>query len=132
MKLFLASFLQKENFGPGTVISIARGSKPRDIKVTQQFQHFIPDESLIDQYYSLRPVNEKAASYNFVTGFQAQLEKTLEDILLEAKKENVSVMDLLPFKDGDTLCSWERSQYSNYRKVLAPYLEKLGYEVVLN
>lgn len=132
MKLFLASFLQRENFGPGNVISICRGSKPKDCDVKQQFVHFIPAQSLLDQYYLLRNNDQKAAGELFVTGYQSQLQQTIDEIIKEAAKTTLSPIQVLPFKDGDTLCSWERKQNNNYRKILAPYLERLGYEVVLN
>lgn len=132
MKLFLASFLQKENFGPGTVISICNGSKPRDIAVKQQFKHFIPSQDLISTYYDVVTEEPEKASKIFVSGYQKQLEEVVDSIKQEAEKEGLSPTDILPFKDGDTLCSWERAQNNNYRKILAPYLEKLGYEVVLH
>lgn len=132
MRLFLASFLQKENFGHGNVISICRGSKPKDIEVKQQFVHFIPSQELLDQYYSLRDKNDPTAGELFVNGYKVQLEQIIEEIITEANKLNTLPSEVLPFKDGDTLCSWERKQNNNYRKILAPYLEKLGYEVILN
>ena len=132
MKLFLASFLQKENFGPGTVISICNGSKPRDTVVKQQFKHFIPSQELINTYYDVVAEEPEKASKIFVSGYQKQLEEVVTSIRQEAEKEGVTPTDILPFRDGDTLCSWERSHNNNYRKILAPYLEKLGYEVVLH
>lgn len=132
MKLFLASFLQKENFGPGTVISICNGSKPKNIEVKQQFKHFIPSQDLINTYYDVLPTDKDNASKIFVSGYQKQLEQIINSIQEEAVKKGTSPIDLLPFKDGDTLCSWERAQFNNYRKILAPYLEKLGYEVILH
>ena len=132
MKLFLASFLQKENFGSGDIISICSGTKPKDIEVKKQFIHFIPSENLINEYYNLRQKDQNAASDFFVSGYQKQLEEVITSVTEEASMEKLSVLDILPFKDGDTLCSWERGQFNNYRKILAPYLEKLGYEVVLN
>lgn len=132
MKLFLASFLQKENFGPGTVISITNGSKPRDIEVNQKFSYFIPQQALLDAYYHSRLLDATNASETFVIGYQKQLENAVAEILQEAKKDSLSPQEILPFKDGDTLCSWERAEFTNYRKILAPYLMKLGYEVVLH
>lgn len=130
--IYLASFLEKENFGPGSIVSICNGNKPKDIKVTQQFKYFIPTQDIINTYYDLAPKEPERASKIFVSGYQKQLENFLNLTQEEAISENISLTDLLPFKDGDTLCSWERFKYNNYRKILAPYLEKFGYEVVLH
>ncbi len=132
MRLFLASFMQKENFGDGNIISICRGSKPKNIEVKQQFIHFVPSQELLDQYYLLKDKNDPAAGDFFVNGYKNQLNQVVDDIITEANKFNVPPPEVLPFEDGDTLCSWERKQNNNYRKILAPYLEKLGYEVILN
>ena len=39
-------------------------------------------------------------------------------------------MEVLPFKEGDTIASWERERYTNYRPLIGAFFEKLGYEVV--
>lgn len=132
MKLFLASFLQRENFGPGEIISICEGSKPKDLEVKKRFKHFIPSQDLINTYYDVATEEPERASKIFVAGYKKQLDEVVEEILQEASKEGLKPSDILPFRDGDTLCSWGRAQYNNYRKILAPYLEKLGYEVVLH
>lgn len=135
MKLFLASFLEKENFGPGAIISICNGTKPKYIDVKRQFTFFIPDKKTIDQYYDLRVKDEKTASEFFVDAYKKQLDDVVQSMfeeLSESSEKVSTVRDLLPFKDGDTLCSWEREKFNNYRSILAPYLEKLGYEVVLH
>lgn len=131
MKLFLASFLQKENFGPGDIIGICN-DKPRDFEVKKQFKYFIPPQDLINTYYNLLTTDKEFAAEIFVSGYQTHLDKVTAEIIVEAEKMNVSPCQVLPFNDGDTLCSWERKQNTNYRKILAPYLERLGYDVVLN
>jgi hypothetical protein len=133
MKLYLASFMQPENFGPsGTLYSICNGNKPYNIKVDKKFVYFIPSEDLMNKYAELRPIDGKTAGELFCDTYNKQLQEFVDSLYYAAKEQNVSVIELLPFKDGDTLCSWERSQYTNYRKLLAPVLEKLGYEVILN
>lgn len=132
MKLFLASFLQKENFGKGKIIGITTGSKPRDVVVKEVFLPVTPSQALLDKYYDLREKDPKEAGEYFTSEYTAQLEKFVEDVQEVAESEGKTPMDVLPFSDGDTLCSWERAQYTNYRKILAPFLEKLGYEVVNN
>ena len=132
MRIYLASFMQPTNFGPGRVISITHGSKPRDIDVKAIFEPLTPPQTVIEEYNRLRVEEPKKASDYFVSTYKAQLEAFFEEISLSSKEENVSMTDLLPFQDGDTLCSWERSFNTNYRDLLAPVLEKIGYEVVLN
>lgn len=132
MKLYLASFLQKENFGPGKIYSICRGNKPQGIDVDQIYLHLTPKIDLIDRYYEMRETEPKTAGETFTAGYQSQLQEFIANVLKDAADEGVSATELLPFVDGDTLCSWERAQYTNYRKILAPFLEKLGYEVISN
>jgi len=117
-KLHLASFLQPENFGSGRLIGIVEGPRPRNIKIDLQFSHFTPKTKLLENYKQ-----NKITGDDFVKEYKAQLETVFKE---------VNSIDELPFKDGDTLISWERAEYTNYRKILAPYLEKVGYEVVLN
>jgi hypothetical protein len=132
VKLFLASFMQKENFGPGKIISICKGSKPKNFEVKEQFTPFIPNNDIIKRYYKSRLDNEKESNEIFVKEYQEQLQNIVKEIITESKDSGIPILDLLPFQDGDTLCSWERAEYTNYRKILAPVLEQLGYEVELN
>lgn len=132
MKLFLASFMQKENFGKGNIIGITTGSKPRDIVVKERYLPLTPPQDLLDEYYKMLEIDPKQAGENFTNRYTAQCEKFVTDILEVAAKDGKTAIEILPFEDGDTLCSWERSQYTNYRKILAPFLEKLGFEVILN
>jgi len=124
MKIYLASFLEPENFGPGRLIGIVDGKKPDNLKIHFKFPPFTPDRSLINEYNDTRRRDTKQASENFVSEYSAQLEEFVSKV--------ISNNEQLPFLDGDTLVSWERAKFTNYRKILAPYLEKLGYEVILN
>src|SRR4051812_17913437 len=108
MKLYLASFLQKENFGPGKIYSICRGQKPQGINVDQIFLHVTPKKELIDQYYLMRETDPKQAGETFTTGYQVQLQEFVDNVVRDAAEEGVTPLELLPFCDGDTLCSWER------------------------
>ena len=74
----------------------------------------------------------KKAGEMFTTKYKEQLEMVLDDLSTKAKEEKKTIQDLLPYKDGDTLASWERTEFTHYRNLLAPYLEKMGYEVVAN
>lgn len=131
-KIFLASFMQKENFGKGKIISITSGDKPRDLEVKHIYLPFTPPRELIETYNKTATVNQEEAGALFTSKYKAQLDEFVEEVISEAKKEEKSPTDLLPFETGDTFCSWERNYRTNYRKILAPYLEKLGYEVELN
>lgn len=133
MKIFLASFLQKENFGPsGRIISVTSGNKPSRINVDEIFLPLVPSQIIIDLYYKMKEENNPEAGKYFTDNYAGQLEVFAEEVLETAVQEQKSVMDLLPFQEGDTLCSWERAEFTNYRKTLATCLEKLGYEVITN
>lgn len=131
MKLYLASFLQMENFGPGRIIAICGGKKPNHVDVQHKFDPFIPALAIMNKYYSEKNTNENAGA-EFVEAYSKQLETFLNECLTDAKNKNMSVQDLLQFKDGDTFASWERAEFHNYRRILAGFLEKLGYEVELH
>lgn len=120
MKIYLASYLQPQNHGPGRKIAIA-SSKPDDLKVSA-FVPFIPDESAIVKYNVIKKTDQKAAAEYFQSYYENKLNEFFEKI--ESLKQ-------LPFQDGDTLLSWERAEYTSYRPTLAKFLEKAGYEVIL-
>lgn len=128
MKLYLASFFQPENHGHGRKLSIADGI-PNDIVVDGEFEHFIPKG--MKAYYQNRFLNPKTAGDNFVKSYSDQLSELYENLCLDSKAENKSFEELLPFKDGDTLLSWEKAGNMSFRIMLNEFLIKLGYETVL-
>ena len=132
MKLYLASFLEPHNFGPGRVISIANGDKPDHIECDQVFPWLVPSIETTKQYRDESLNNPKVAGKNFVDRFTSELDAFMDELTETCKKDGVTPQDILPFEDGDTLASWERADFTNYRRLVAPYLEKLGYEVVNN
>jgi len=132
MKLYLASFLESENFGPGRLIGIATGSKPDFLEVEVMFPHLIPAPELDRKYRSMITSNQVEASKMFVEQFSEQLDNFVKDVITKAKEKNTDPIAILPFKEGDTLASWERAKYRNYRNMVAEALKKLGYDVVLN
>lgn len=132
MKLYLASFLEPDNWGNGRIISITEGNKPFKINVSSKFPPFTPPTSLIKSYNDLRIVDSEKATEKFVSAFSEQLSEYSKQVFEEGLSSNKSARDILPFKDGDTLCSWERKKFSNYRKLIAPVLETMGYDVVCN
>ena len=131
MKIYLASFLQPENFGPGRVIGITTGSKLKHVDVKVNFAQIPPRAEVIETYNRRKLFDQKEASEYFTNGYTKQLEEFVKKVEEEASRRGVSCVEVLPFKDGDTLASWERAEFSNYRKILAPFLVKLGYEVNL-
>jgi len=132
MKIYLASFLEPENFGPGRVIGIVNGEKPKYVRCDTKFDPLTPKQTLTDTYNDMAANDPLNASEAFVNGFTAQLDEFCEDVAKSAKEKDQSPTDILPFKDGDTLASWERGDYTNYRVLVAPFLKKLGYDVVVN
>lgn len=130
MKLYLASFLEPDNFGPGRVIGIVNGNKPSHVKCDFQFPHLTPKQELTDTYNDMAVSDPKNAGSQFVKNFTQQLDEFTNEVLSEADKSGKSAQELLPFKDGDTLASWERENFTNYRSLITPFLKKLGYEVV--
>lgn len=132
MKLYLASFLEPENFGPGRVIGIVNGNKPDHVKCDFQFKHLTPRQELTDTYNHMAVHDPKNAGKQFVTDFTDQLDEFCKEAMKAAEDEGKDVKELLPFEDGDTLASWERANFTNYRSLITPFLEKLGYEVVTN
>jgi len=130
--LYLASFLEPENFGPGRVIGIANGQKPLHIDVQVVFKHLVPPSDLIKRYRNISLKGEKKeASKMFVKEYSMMLNKFEKDVKEDAKKQGKEPVDILPFEDGDTLASWEREKFTNYRKLISPVLKRLGFNVIL-
>jgi hypothetical protein len=131
MKLYLASYFESENFGPGRYISVS-GNKPKDLDVAFVWEHVVPDQDLLDQYNKFKYFKSPEYAAKF---FNEQYRKNLDFLLNlideECKNNNCQVNDVLGFQEGDTFLSWERADYANYRKTLGEYLQKLGYEVVI-
>lgn len=132
MKIYLASFLETDNFGPGRVIGVVNGNKPTHVKCDFQFKQLTPKQELTDTYNDMAVSDPKNAGKQFVTNFTAQLDVFYKAVLEAAEDEEKDVKEILPFKDGDTLVSWERANFTNYRGLIAPYLKKLGYDVITN
>ncbi len=130
IKLYLAAYRQTENHGPGKKIALTT-SKPDELKVDGAFQPFIPPPELIQSYLDLQLEDQNKASEFFVSAFKKQIKNFLFQAQEDAKKNNISILELLPFKDGDTLLTWERYGNRSIRPLLAELLEEVGYEIVL-
>lgn len=129
MKIYLASFLQHNNFGPGRLISIAVG-KPKDLQIDFALEHLIPNEDLSENYkkFKIEKSVEFAAKY-----FEEQYKKDLDFfyslVMEECKNNNCKPNDILGLQDGDTLLSWERFEFANYRKAVGELFVRFGFEV---
>tara|TARA_Y100000310_G_C20090881_1_gene538196 strand:+ start:89 stop:487 length:399 start_codon:yes stop_codon:yes gene_type:complete len=132
MKIYLASFLEPDNFGPGRVIGVVNGNKPTHVKCDFQYKQLTPRQELTDTYNDMAVSDPKNAGKQFVTDFTEQLDVFCTDVLRVAGEEGKDAKELLPFKDGDTLASWERASFTNYRSLITPFLKKLGYDVITN
>lgn len=132
MKLFLASFLEPENFGPGKVIGIALGNKPKHLDCSIKFESLTPKREILQTYYNMVADDPVKAGEYFRTQFNIQLDGFVKEVKEECKKLKKKPQDILPFEEGDTLASWERAKNHNYRGAVADCLEKLGFEIQRN
>lgn len=130
VKLYLAAYRQAENHGPGKKIALAT-SKPDELKVDGAFQPLIPAQNLIDEYRKKQLEDQKIASEFFVSAYKKQLKDFFGKVTADASEKSTTVAELLPFKDGDTLLTWERHGNRSIRPIVAEFLEEAGYEVVL-
>ena len=130
MKIFLASFLEPENFGPGRKLAIS-SSKPDLFEVDGKISYLTPSDELIENYKIKQLNDQKEASDYFNKSFYEQLKSTYVSLKSFAKENNKTEIEVLPLKDGDTLLSWERDGLTNYRGTVAGLLKKIGYEIYL-
>jgi hypothetical protein len=131
MKLYLASFFQPENHGPGKIISVSV-ERPKNIEAAGVFLQFAPTSECLNIYRRAQLENKEDASTNFINSYKKQLDDFMKDLYSAAEQSGFSITDVLPFNDGDTLASWERGEFTNYRVILVEYLRKIGYEVELH
>jgi hypothetical protein len=132
MRLHLASFLEPKNFGTGRVIGIANGNKPDNIRCDVVFEPLVPTTAIMERYNDMKVAGSLDAGTEFVSSFKAQLEAFAKTVQDKAELEGKTPQEILPFKDGDTLASWERESFTNYRSLIVPFLEELGFEVELH
>lgn len=130
MKIYLASFFEKENHGPGKLISVSL-DKP-NVHTDGVFEKFAPTKKISDNYIKDQSEDQVMASQNFISNYKKQLDLFYNEVLKAAQESKVSPIEVLPFSDGDTLACWEREGYTNYRSLLAACLSEFGYEVELH
>jgi len=139
MKIYLASFWEPENHGPGRKIGISP-SKPRNLveecgyDCDFVYEGLSPEDVYWDYHKAKKAAGDddsamKKAGDNFVSGYKARLAEFKDLVEREAKKTESSVEDLIGLEDGDTLLSWERGGHTSFREHTAEFLRGLGYEV---
>jgi uncharacterized protein YeaO (DUF488 family) len=128
MKIYLASFYEQKNHGPGRKISVVKS--PKGQKVDGVLEYLSPSENIIEGYKNLQQSDQKLAAEFFVSSYKEQLDNFIDELRKTAEEERSTMMEQLPLKNGDTLLSWERHEYTNYRSILAEYLMDIGYEVI--
>jgi len=112
------------------VICVANGSRPHAVKCDSVFPPFIPSNETMKTYNDMSANDPKNASNVFIKSFTDQLEEFRIKVQKAADDAGKPPTDILPFSDGDTLASWEREAFTNYRPLIASCLKRLGFDVV--
>ena len=139
MKIYLASFWEPDNHGPGRKIGIAP-SKPRNLQeecgyeCESQYEGLSPEDVYWDYHKAKKAADDdaemlKKAGDDFVQGYKDRLSGFKKAVEEAAQKNNSSIFDVIGLEDGDTLLSWERGGHTSYREHTAEFLRGLGYEV---
>jgi hypothetical protein len=135
MKIYLASFWEPENHGPGRKIGVSP-SKPKNLKEECGYdcELCFPEITPDDEYWNYHKEKKaadgndellKTAGDKFVTSYRDRLDNYLNSISNSKK----NVFDSFGLEDGDTLLSWEREGNTTYRTHLASFLREIGYEI---
>ena len=130
MKIYLASYMEPNNHGPGRKIAIT-DTKPKKFEVDAAFTFFIPPKKLVNEYRENQLKGQEVASKNFQNGYREQLTKFFNQLKEDSKNTGQTALELLPFQDGDTLLFWERKGFRSCRTILVDYLKEAGYDVEL-
>ncbi len=132
MQIVLASYFEEDNHGSGRKIGISPG-KPGNLNYNcdSMFEPFSPGQLYWD-FHKNKKDDYEGAGEVFSSGYREKLNEFVEMVNAEAKDKGISPLEVLPFKDGDTLLSWEKAGHTSYRTMLADFLRELGYEVEEN
>lgn len=130
MVIYLSSFFDESTHGPGRKIGVCP-SKPKnlDYECELVFAEFSPEQLYWD-YLKERREDPEGALLKFTTAYTNKLEsffKNLGEIITE---KGCTVQEILPFKDGDTLLSWEKNSDMSFRGILGEFLSYNGYNVI--
>lgn len=132
MKLVLASYFQPENHGSGVKYGVSP-DKPKNVEGCDLvFSHLSPTSDDYYNYHRDKKTDPDEAGPKFLKAFRATLAEFKEGVLAAASSSNKTIFEILPFKDGDTLLSWEHKGHLSYRAMIATTLRELGYEVIEN
>lgn len=140
MKIFLASYFQPENHGPGRKIGISP-SKPKTeaygYECPFKYDALSPEDIYWDYHKTKKTSNNdkeimKQAGETFNELYQKRLDDFFSAIKETSKKEDISVFTLIGLFEGDTLLSWENKGNLSFRTILAKSLRELGYEIQEN
>jgi hypothetical protein len=132
MNIYLASYFEEENHGPGRKIGVSPG-KPDGIDYEcEQVHRGLGPEDIYWEYHKRKKSDPDKASEYFNKEYEAKLQKFVDEVKKAAQERNTTVFKLIGFEDGDTLLSWEKAGNMSFRTTLAKYLRKLGYDVTEN
>jgi hypothetical protein len=141
MKIYLASYFEPENHGPGRKIGISP-SKPKTLLADKGYEcdfayHALSPGDAYWDYHKARKAagDDKEKLEAAGSDFRTSYKKTLDDFAHKVKEASVSgdsVFKIIGLEDGDTLLSWENKGHMTYRNMTAECLRSLGYEVQEN
>lgn len=132
IRIVLASYFEPDYHGPGRKIGISPQKPNSAVDCDFVFHDLSPGKDEYFQYHKEKKIDIKSASDNFNNHINFKLNNFLEEVKKAAENEGISVFEVLPFQDGDTLLSWERKGNLTYRDKVALVLRELGYEVIEN
>jgi hypothetical protein len=138
MKIYLASYFEPENHGPGRKIGISP-SKPKDLEETKgyecQYRYlFLSPEDIYWDYHkerrSAQDDKEKLAQAgkNFEKSYRDRLSDFEQQVRAVSEATGKTVFEVIELEDGDTLLSWENNGHMTFRSITAECLRSLGYE----
>lgn len=139
MRIFLASYFEPENHGPGRKIGISP-SKPKNLMAECGYEcdfcydGLSPEEVFWDYHKAKKAANGdlallKIAGDEFVNGYLQKLASFKKLIEIESEKTGESIQNLIGLEEGDSLLSWERDGHISYRTHTAQFLQEMGYDV---
>ena len=111
MKLYLASILQPENHGPGRLIGIADGHKPKDISIDLKYELFIPEAKYIRAYKNAVIMKEDSAPEEFCKNYPElgkKNPKSAFDILFNSEIGKIARIMEFSLKDSVVINSVNR------------------------
>jgi hypothetical protein len=138
MKIYLASFFEIDNHGPGRKIGICP-SKPKELEYECElyYPYLSPGDLYWDYHKAKKQAGDdegllKQAGLDFVSGYKNRLKDMKTEVDNISSDTGKSLEEILELEDGDTLLSWEKEGNTSHRTAVAKFLRELGYEVELH